>query len=31
VKKVDVQLIWSPRWDPRTMASEDALMELGIF
>jgi metal-sulfur cluster biosynthetic enzyme len=31
VKKVDVQLVWSPRWDPRVMASEDAQMELGIF
>lgn len=31
IKKVDVDLVWSPRWDPRTMASEDARMELGIF
>lgn len=31
IKKVDVELVWSPRWDPRTMASEDARMELGIF
>lgn len=31
VKEVNVQLVWSPRWDPKTMASEDARMELGIL
>lgn len=31
VKNVKVDLVWSPRWDPRTMASEDAKMELGIL
>ena len=31
VKEPKVQLVWSPRWDPRTMASEDAKMELGII
>lgn len=31
VKDVNVELVWSPRWDPRTMASEDARMELGIL
>ena len=31
VKDVTVQLVWSPRWDPRLMASEDAKMELGIM
>lgn len=31
VKEVKVELVWSPRWDPKTMASEDALMELGIL
>lgn len=31
VKDVSVELVWSPRWDPRTMASEDARMELGIL
>ncbi|MBS1954850.1 MAG: DUF59 domain-containing protein [Cyanobacteria bacterium SZAS-4] len=30
-KEVKVQLVWSPRWDPRLMASEDAKMELGIM
>jgi metal-sulfur cluster biosynthetic enzyme len=31
VKDVKVELVWSPRWDPRQMASEDARMELGIY
>lgn len=31
VKEPRVELVWSPRWDPRTMASEDARMELGIL
>jgi metal-sulfur cluster biosynthetic enzyme len=31
VKEVKVELVWTPRWDPRTMASEDARMELGIL
>lgn len=31
VKTPKVQLIWSPRWDPRTMCSEDVKMELGIL
>lgn len=31
VKDPNVELVWSPRWDPRTMASEDARMELGIL
>ena len=30
-KEVNIQLVWSPRWDPRQMASEDARMELGIL
>ena len=30
VKEVNVQLVWSPRWDPKTMASEEATMDLGI-
>lgn len=29
--EVKIQLVWSPRWDPRQMASEDAKMELGIM
>jgi metal-sulfur cluster biosynthetic enzyme len=31
VQNVKVDLVWSPRWDPRLMASEDAKMELGIL
>src|SRR5258708_6141168 len=30
VKEVKIDLIWSPPWDPRTMASDDAKMHLGI-
>lgn len=31
VKDVDVRIVWSPPWDPRTMASEDVRMSLGIW
>jgi metal-sulfur cluster biosynthetic enzyme len=31
VKDVDVQIVWNPPWDPRTMASEDVRMALGIW
>jgi len=31
VGRVDVQLVWTPRWDPQTMASDEAKMELGIY
>jgi len=31
VKDVDINLVWTPRWDPRTMASEEAKVELGIW
>jgi metal-sulfur cluster biosynthetic enzyme len=31
VKDVHVELVWSPPWDPRTMASEEARLELGIY
>jgi metal-sulfur cluster biosynthetic enzyme len=31
VKDPKVELVWSPTWDPRKMASEDAKMELGIL
>jgi metal-sulfur cluster biosynthetic enzyme len=31
VKDVDVQIVWNPPWDPRTMASEDVKMQLGIW
>jgi metal-sulfur cluster biosynthetic enzyme len=31
VKDVFVNLVWSPPWDPRTMASDEAKLELGIY
>lgn len=31
VQEVDINLVWTPRWDPRTMASEEAKAELGIW
>ncbi|HEX6538825.1 MAG TPA: metal-sulfur cluster assembly factor [Candidatus Dormibacteraeota bacterium] len=31
VEKVRVDLVWSPPWDPHTMASEEAKLELGIY
>jgi len=24
-------LVWSPRWDPKVQASEDARMDMGIW
>ncbi len=31
IRDVDLNLVWTPRWDPRTMASEEAKVELGIW
>jgi metal-sulfur cluster biosynthetic enzyme len=31
VNDVDINLVWTPRWDPRVMASEEAKAELGIW
>ena len=31
VKDVDVKITFNPPWDPRTMASEDVKMMLGIW
>ena len=31
IKDVGMNLVWTPRWDPRTMASEEAKVELGIW
>jgi len=31
VEGAEVQLVWSPLWDPRVDASEDAKAELGIW
>ena len=30
-RNVQVDLVWSPPWDPRTMASEEAKDVLGIW
>jgi metal-sulfur cluster biosynthetic enzyme len=31
VQQVQVDMVWSPPWDPRTDASEDVKAELGIW
>lgn len=31
VQNVTPQLVWAPPWDPRTMCSEEAKAELGIW
>jgi metal-sulfur cluster biosynthetic enzyme len=31
VDSVHINLVWTPRWDAKTHASEDALMEMGIW
>lgn len=31
VTDVEVEIVWTPKWDPRIMASEDAKMILGIY
>ncbi len=31
VRQVETRLTFSPPWDPRTMASEDVKMQLGIW
>ncbi len=31
IDDVRVNLVWTPPWDPRTMASEEAKLDLGIF
>ena len=31
IQDVNMNLVWTPRWDPRTMASEEAKVELGIW
>ncbi len=31
VEDVEVNLVWEPPWDPRTMASEDVKLALGIW
>jgi metal-sulfur cluster biosynthetic enzyme len=31
VESVEVNLVFNPPWDPRTMASEDVQVQLGIY
>jgi metal-sulfur cluster biosynthetic enzyme len=31
IQDVEINLVWTPRWDPRTMASEEAKVDLGIW
>lgn len=31
VKEVKIDLVWSPPWDPRTMATEEGKVALGIL
>ena len=31
VENVHINLVWSPRWDPKVHASEDARMDMGIW
>ncbi|MBL8021459.1 MAG: metal-sulfur cluster assembly factor [Leptospirales bacterium] len=31
VEDAEVEVVWTPKWDPREMASDDAKMTLGIF
>lgn len=31
IRNVKVDLIWDPPWDPHTMASDEAKLELGLY
>jgi metal-sulfur cluster biosynthetic enzyme len=31
VKEAKVELVWEPPWDPRTMATDEIKMELGLL
>ena len=31
IEDAEVKLIWTPKWDPKIMASEEAKDQLGIF
>lgn len=31
IRDVDINLVWTPRWDPRTMATDEGKAELGIW
>jgi metal-sulfur cluster biosynthetic enzyme len=31
IDSVHVNLVWTPRWDPKIHANEDAKMDMGIW
>ena len=31
IENVRVDLVWDPPWDPRTMASDEVKLELGLY
>lgn len=31
IKEVHLNIVWDPPWDPRTMASEEAKLDLGLL
>ncbi|TGL70820.1 metal-sulfur cluster assembly factor [Leptospira levettii] len=31
ISEVVVHVVWNPKWEPRSMASEEAKMQMGIF
>ena len=31
IKEAEVELVWEPKWDPETMASEDAKDQMGLW
>ena len=31
VRDAEVNLVWDPPWDPHTMASDEAKLELGLY
>jgi len=31
IEEAIAEVVWSPKWDPKEMASEEAKMQLGIF
>ena len=31
LERVHINLVWTPRWDPRVHATEDARMDMGIW
>ncbi|MCB1180310.1 MAG: DUF59 domain-containing protein [Leptospiraceae bacterium] len=31
ISDAEVEVVWTPKWDPRLMATEDAKAELGIY